>query len=67
MAKSTEKDPRWADLSRRLADNPELAAVLDDLTKEIDAAPIENEHRSRLKAPYSNATPIGAGADEGWR
>lgn len=62
MTKSTEKDPRWADLSRRLADNPELAAVLDDLSKEIDAA-VEGEHRSRLKAPYSNATPIGAGED----
>ncbi len=60
MASKADMEAQWADLQRRLGQDPKLAKVLDSLDSAL-ASSGEDEPRRRLKAPYANAVPIGSG------
>jgi hypothetical protein len=63
MKRKEEMATRWADLSRRFGDDPELGQVVDSIEK---AVPKEDagSARPRLKVPYANATTLDNGT--GW-
>ena len=57
MATKAEMEAQWADLSRRLGDDPKLAEVIDSLDKVLEDI-VAGEKRGRLKVPYANATSL---------
>jgi hypothetical protein len=61
MAKKAEIEARWADLSRRLGNDPKLAEVIDSLDRVLDDV-IGEDRRERLKVPYANTTSIDDGS-----
>jgi hypothetical protein len=60
MATKQEMEALWADLSRRLGDDPRLVEVMQQLDNALDKA-VEDEPRHRLKVPYANATSMDKG------
>ena len=59
MEKKPEIEAQWAELSRRLGDDPKLTEVLDGLDKALEDTVAET--RPRLKVPYANATSLDNG------
>lgn len=60
MASKQEIEALWADLSRRLGNDPRLLEVMQSIDNALDNA-VEDEPRRRLKVPYANATSMDKG------
>ena len=60
MANKTEVATKWADLAQRLASDPKLAKVLEEM--DFSSIDTESEHRSRLRVPYANTSTVDTGS-----
>jgi hypothetical protein len=64
MKTRQEMDAGWADLSKRLESDCELAKVVESIDRALGDVANE-EPRRRLKVPYANANSLEKG--NGWK